>query len=214
MSQTLKTFLSQFNHLNRIPLNPEWKLENGYVEITAGEHAPVLSSGEMVVAYNEHCWLLIQGSELGNIIVSTEFYPEIGEEDKVTVHFSNALNTFLKEKFAMSYKEELIHYLFGETNNFATDWGKLEPAHRERFITLYKEQQPVHEKEVMPSNERVAYFRYGTSEVVAMYLPDGMYSVTERLAPENDLPIYHVTNHTDKDKAIEEFKRCVNRALG
>lgn len=216
MSHALNVKMTRLLEAPAIPYSTNWKVLNGFKEAISGEFAPKLDNGQVVKSMNSDHVLVIQGTELGNIVVCETNVSSASPDDSVIcVYYGPALAVHMEEFFGKAYLLEVLEYLFAEPENFGKKFLNFNPEIRKHLLAFHNARlQNYGRAPSAPLNERIAYFRYGTSEVIAMCQPDGMYSVTERFAPENDLPMYHVTNHTDKDKAIEEFKRCVNRALG
>lgn len=212
MSHALNVKMTRLLEAPAIPYSTNWKVLNGFADVISGDFAPKLENGQVVKSMNSDHVLVIQGTELGNIVVCETNVSSASPDDSVIcVYYSEALSVHMQEVFGKAHLLEVLEYLFAEPENFGKKFLNFNATMRSFWIKMH---QAAVDAVMKPSSERIAYFRYGTSEVIAMCQPDGMYSVTERFAPENDLPMYHITNHTGKDKAIEEFKRCVNRALG
>lgn len=224
MSQALNQLISKYENFFAIAFDPSWTSDNDYAAVISGPRSPILPCGRVVQSVSQHCQLIIQGSELGNIVMCVNF-PDVSgrfSTDRVTFHYSEAMGLYLKEKLSSTHVEELAQYLFGDPRNFSSAFCRVEPAVRKRYVEMHQTFLKIAEEEYaiapaapVPTNERLGYYRYGTSEVILIKKGETEFIVSERrMSDDDELPIYSISNHETEVMAVAEFKRTIGNLLG
>lgn len=224
MTPSLNQLISKYENILAIAFDPSWVSDNDYSAVISGPTSPILPSGRIVQSVSKHCQLIIQGSELGNIVLCVNFPDNEGRfsTERVTTHYSEAMGLYLKEKLSVTYMEELVQYLFSDTRNFSSAFCRVEPAVRKHYVDLHQTFLKVAEEKaastsaaVTHENERIGYYRHGSSEVILIKKSASEFIVSERsVLDEDELPVYSISNHETEVMAVAEFKRTVGNLLG
>ena len=200
-----------------IAYHPMWKADNHFADAITGEYAPKLEIGQVVTSRSVGVGLIIQGTELGNILIAESATSSASTEDStVEIHYSEAVGVRLEELFGRAHLLEVLEYLFAGPNNFGKSFLNFNPEIREPLLALHAAGiQSYDATPSAPMNERLGYYRYGSSEVILIKKGETEFIVSERRVSDNyELPIYSISSHETGAMAVAEFKRAVGNLLG